>query len=104
MAVGGSHTNFDTTSFGVGAVAGTALIAGALGRGIQNLRTQRASFAAWQNIEALRAVAELSEGLRFHENELHREREQASAKRIEALQLENERLRTRIKLAAAQLR
>ena len=37
---GGSHTNFNTSAFTVGAVGGAGLIAGALGAGLANYRAK----------------------------------------------------------------
>ncbi|MGJ4932259.1 hypothetical protein ACQR1I_35515 [Bradyrhizobium sp. HKCCYLS2038] len=46
---GGSHTNFDAGSFGAGAIAGTATIAGSLVAGVCNAIAQReAEWAAWE--------------------------------------------------------
>jgi hypothetical protein len=38
---GGSHTNFDTSAFTVGAIGGAATIAGALAAGVSNLAAAR---------------------------------------------------------------
>ena|SRR5882724_10582267 len=64
---GDSHTAFDAGAFTVGAIGGAATIAGALGAGLANFRTQRQSaFADWQEHQ-LRAALELSEA--FREND-----------------------------------
>lgn len=65
MSNGGSHTNFDSAAFTVGAVGGAISIAGALGAGIQNYRAAQAE--RWMNwtIEQLRAALECSEALRY---------------------------------------
>jgi hypothetical protein len=66
---GGSHTNFDTAAFGVGAIGGAATIAGALGAGIRNFQAQRqATWLSW-TWEQLRAALELSEAFRAHERQ-----------------------------------
>ncbi len=101
---GGSQTNFDPDGFTLGAVAGSAMIAGAIGRGIANLKRRReGEFASWSE-PAVRAALDLSEAFRASEHSLHLEREAASAARVAALELLLERERTRIKLALARLK
>lgn len=65
MSAGGSHTNFDSAAFTVGAIGGAATIAGALGAGIQNYRAALAErWSAW-TIDQLRAALDCSEALRY---------------------------------------
>jgi hypothetical protein len=101
---GGSHTNFDSGDVMRGAVAGSAMIAGALGRGLVNLKAQRESaFASWTEHQ-VRTALDYSEEIRAHEHTLHVEREAASAARIAALETEVERTKTSVKLALAHLK
>jgi hypothetical protein len=92
---GDSHTNWNPTAFTVGAVGGAAMIAGALGAGLANVRAQRqaAAFSRW-NEDELRAALELSEALRANEHRIMRaqritiarfERERATARAIRHL-------------------
>lgn len=63
MTAGGSHTNFDSSAFTVGAVGGALSIAGALAAGVQNYtRSQR--WDGW-TIEQLRRALDCSEALRY---------------------------------------
>lgn len=89
MATGGSHTNFNTAAFGVGAVAGAATIAGALGAGLANVRAERQAFAGWSEEKQLRAALDLSEALRGREHRIIREQ------RITIARLERERATVR---------
>ncbi|MEH2536479.1 hypothetical protein [Bradyrhizobium sp. AZCC 1699] len=82
---GGSHTNFESTAFSVGAVAGAATIAGALGAGLADLRAQRAAANAGWREHQLRAALELSELLRRREHRVNR------AQRITIARFERER-------------
>lgn len=96
MASGDSHTNFDGTAFGVGAFAGAATIAGALGAGLANLRAHRQSnFADWRENE-LRAALELSEAFRANDRRVIRGQAVAIARfeRKEATQRAHNRLRS----------
>ena len=69
---GGSHTNFDTQAFGVGAFGAAAMLAGALGAGLANARARRQSaFANWQEHE-LRAALQLSEAFRANDQRIIR--------------------------------
>ena len=88
MAAGDSHTNFDATAFGVGAVAGATTIAGALGAGLANVRAERQAFASWGE-KQLRAALDLSEALRGREHRIIR------AQRITIARLERERATVR---------
>jgi len=96
--VGGSHTNFDTAGFSAGAMTGAGLVAASLAAGVANLRRQRKGFARL-NYDQLLAALMLSEGLREHEHELNVERAAAAKRRIQALELETERVKSRLKLA-----
>jgi hypothetical protein len=86
---GGSHTNFNSKAFSVGAVSGAGLLASALGAGINNYRAvMKARYANW-NAEALRSGLELSELLRAKEHKmLH-----AKDREIADLRLANARLK-----------
>jgi hypothetical protein len=65
MTAGGSHTNFDTAAFSVGAIGGAATIAGAIGAGWQNYRAACADrWASW-TIGQLRAALDCSELMRY---------------------------------------
>jgi hypothetical protein len=67
---GDSHTNFNATAFTVGAVGGALTIAGALGAGLANVRSQRqVAFAGWRG-DKLRAALELSEAFRAREHRI----------------------------------
>ena len=69
---GGSHTNFDTTAFGVGAFGAAATLAGALGAGLANAcANRRSEFADWQEHE-LRSALELSEAFRANDQRIIR--------------------------------
>jgi hypothetical protein len=84
-----SHTNWNPTTFSVGAVGGAAMIAGALGAGLANVRAQRqAAFSRW-NEDQLLAALELSEALRANEHRIMR------AQRITIARLERERATAR---------
>jgi hypothetical protein len=64
---GGSHTNFDSAAFGVGAIAGASTIAAAIAAGIANLRAGReCDYLSW-TAEALRRALRLSELFRARE-------------------------------------
>jgi hypothetical protein len=96
MASGDSHSNFNSTAFGVGAFAGAATLAGALGAGLANLRAQRQSnFADWRENE-LRAALELSEAFRANDQRIIRAQAVTIARfeRKEATQRARNRLRS----------
>jgi hypothetical protein len=64
---GGSHTNFDTQAFTVGAVGGALTLAAAVAAGVQSFREASAeSYAAW-TAQQLRSGLMLSEARRGHE-------------------------------------
>ena len=67
MTSGGSHTNFDSAAFTVGAVGGAATIGAALVQGFANYRQQQADRWANWNVQQLRTALDLSESLRAHE-------------------------------------
>ena len=61
----GSHTNFDTDAFTVGAVGGALSIGSALAVGWQNYRqAQRQRWAEW-TVAQLQAALDCSESMRF---------------------------------------
>ena len=61
---GGSHVNFDTGAFGLGAAGGALTLAGALVAGAQNVAmAAEADFMAWSLDEARKGL-HLSEQLR----------------------------------------
>jgi hypothetical protein len=66
---GGSHTNFDTAAFSIGAIDGAATLAGALAAGIANLRpTRDTDYLSW-TADTLRRALRLSELFRALELE-----------------------------------
>jgi hypothetical protein len=66
---GGSHTNFDSQSFSVGAFGGALTLAAALAAGIANLRAVRENEYATWTAETLRRALRLSELFRARELE-----------------------------------
>ena len=65
MTAGGSHTNFDSGAFSVGAVGSAAALAGALAAGFQNYRqAQRDRWANW-TVAQLQSALDCSETMRF---------------------------------------
>ncbi|WP_375312834.1 hypothetical protein WHZ77_06020 [Bradyrhizobium sp. A5] len=89
---GGSHTNFDTTAFGAGAVGGSLALGAALVAGLANYRmAQQANYDAWTE-QQLRAALKLSELLRARD-------QITMGREIQALALENERLKRDAKIA-----
>jgi hypothetical protein len=97
---GGSHTSFDATAFTAGAVGGAATVAGALGVGLANLYARRQALAG-SKVVFLREALIYTEIMRERDIDMARERQQADAARIDALSLENERLRAAVKRAKA---
>jgi hypothetical protein len=86
---GDSPTSFNTTAFTVGAIGGAAMIAGALGAGLANVRAQRqVAFAGWRE-DQLRAALELSEAFRAREHRI------MLAQRITIARFERERATAR---------
>jgi hypothetical protein len=66
---GGSHTNFDTGAFSVGAFGGAVTLASALAAGIANLRAVRdTDYLTW-TADTLRRALRLSELFRARELE-----------------------------------
>ncbi|MCU1348959.1 MAG: hypothetical protein JWO56_1989 [Acidobacteria bacterium] len=64
---GGSHTAFDASAFGAGALGGAGAIAGALALGVTNYRAAQAQRWNTWNAEQLRAALDLSEAFRARE-------------------------------------
>ena len=65
MSAGGSHTNFDSAAFSVGAVGGAAALGSALALGFANYRqAQRDRWAGW-TVAQLQAALDCSETMRF---------------------------------------
>jgi hypothetical protein len=78
---GDSHTNWNPTAFTVGAVGGAAMIAGALGVSIANLRAARETdYLSW-TAEMLRRALRLSELFRARELEQLRDAVETIAER-----------------------
>ena len=76
MRVGGSHTNFNTTTFSAGAAVGSLTIAGALVDGVMRYRiAQRAyaerAWARWNRRNLVNAL-DLSEAMRAREQQIAR--------------------------------
>lgn len=92
---GGSHTNFDTTAFSVGAVAGASTLAGAVGAGIQNYRAaqQQRHWVSW-TIAELRGALDLSESFRRRERRLIEEQRLTIAAQARTIADLNRQIRT----------
>lgn len=79
---GGSHTDFNSTAFGVGAAAGSLTLAAALGAGLTNYRAQARARYERLNQDALYSA------LDYYDAQLDRARTE-----IAALRADNDRLR-----------
>ncbi|ABE39391.1 hypothetical protein IP86_02730 [Rhodopseudomonas sp. AAP120] len=104
MRVGGPHTSFDTTSFGLGAAVGSLTIAGALIDGVMRYRLAQRQHAerAWRrwNARNLRTALELSEALRARDHE----RAKTATAEADGLRRCNARLTRDLAIARAESR